>query len=101
VKPQISHITWFLGYSLKITHNFDNTFLVIKEETMKKIVTIYKITDTEKQDEKSLKYWKSKSIKAKIDAINQLRRFYCELKGLNPDEQRLQRVFRITQLSQS
>ncbi|MBM4065707.1 MAG: hypothetical protein FJ266_08710 [Planctomycetes bacterium] len=67
---------------------------------MKKTVKVYKLTDTEKQEEESLRYWKSKSIKAKIDAINQLRILYCQSKGLNPDEQRLQRVFKITQLSQ-
>lgn len=67
---------------------------------MKKTVKVYKLTDTEKQEEDSLRYWKSKSIKAKIDAINQLRILYCQARGLNPDEQRLQRVFKITQLSQ-
>jgi hypothetical protein len=67
---------------------------------MKKTVKVYKLTDTEKQEEESLRYWKSKSIKAKIDAINQLRILYCQSKGLNPDEQRLQRVFKITQLPQ-
>jgi len=67
---------------------------------IKKAVKVYKLTDTEKQEEDNLRYWKSKSIKAKIDAINQLRILYCQSRGLNPDEQRLQRVFKITQLSQ-
>jgi len=65
---------------------------------MEKIIKKYRITESSKQEEDSLRYWKSKSIKAKIDAINQLRILYCELKNMDPNEQRLQRVFKITQL---
>lgn len=68
---------------------------------MKKIVKKYKLTDIRGQDEDSLRYWASKSIKKKIDAMEQIVKNYYELKGLYPHEQRLQRVFKITKLSQS
>ena len=66
-----------------------------------KIVKIYKLADIEKQEEDSLKYWASKSIKEKIDAMEQIIKNYYELKGPNLYERRLQRVFRIIKLSQS
>jgi hypothetical protein len=68
---------------------------------MKKIVKKYKLTDIQGQEEDSLRYWASKSIKKKIDAMEQIVKNYYELKGLDLHEQRLQRVFKITKLSQS
>lgn len=68
---------------------------------MKKIVKKYKLTDTQRQEEDALRYWASKSIKKRIDAMEQIVKNYYELKGLHLHEQRLQRIFKITKLSQS
>ena len=68
---------------------------------MEKIVKKYKLTDTQGQEEDALRYWTSKSIKKRIDAMEQIVKNYYELKGLHLHEQRLQRVFKITKLSQS
>lgn len=81
-------------------HSIFSKTLLICEDKMEKIIKKYRITESGNQEEYSLRYWKSKSIKAKIDAINQLRILYCELKNMDPNEQRLQRVFKITKLSQ-
>ena len=61
----------------------------------------YKLTDDRKQEEDSLRYWTSKSIKKKIDAMEQIIKNYYEVQGSNLHEQRLQRVFKIVKLSQS
>jgi uncharacterized protein YdaU (DUF1376 family) len=61
----------------------------------------YKLTDDRKQEEDSLRYWASKSIKKKIDAMEQIIKNYYEVQGSNLHEQRLQRVFKIVKLSQS
>ncbi|CAG1769588.1 hypothetical protein BAC3_00394 [uncultured bacterium] len=68
---------------------------------MKKIVKKYKLTDTEGQEEDAIRYWASKSIKKRIDAMEQIIENYYALKGLHIHEQRLQRIFKITKLSQS
>ncbi|MBM4054340.1 MAG: hypothetical protein FJ264_06665 [Planctomycetes bacterium] len=68
---------------------------------MEKIIKKYRLEDVEKQEEDSLEYWATKSIKEKIDAMEQIIKNYYELKGPNLYEQRLQRVLRITKLSQS
>lgn len=68
---------------------------------MEKIVKKYKLTDIDKQEEDALKYWKSKSIKEKIDTVEELRKRYCEMRGINLNEQRLRRVLTIVKLSQS
>ena len=62
---------------------------------------IYKLTDDKKQEEDSLRYWASKSIKKKIDAMEQIIENFYELQGMNLHEQRLQRVLKIVKLSQS
>ncbi len=67
---------------------------------MKKKVKKYKLTDIQGQEEDALRYWASKSIKKKIDAMEQIIKNYYELKGLHLHEQRLQRVLKITKLSQ-
>lgn len=68
---------------------------------MERVIKKYRLEDIEKQEEDSLKYWASKSIKEKIDAMEQIIKNYYNLKGPNLYEQRLQRIFRITKLSQS
>jgi hypothetical protein len=68
---------------------------------MEKIVKKYKLTDTQGQEEDALRYWTSKSIKKRIDAMEQIVKNYYELKGLHLHEQRLQRILKITKLSQS
>ena len=68
---------------------------------MKNKVKKYKLTDIQGQEEDALRYWASKSIKKKIDAMEQIIKNYYELKGLHLHEQRLQRVLKITKLSQS
>lgn len=68
---------------------------------MKKKVKKYKLTDIQGPEEDALRYWASKSIKKKIDAMERITKNYYELKGLHLHEQRLQRVFKITKLSQS
>lgn len=62
---------------------------------------VYRITDDKKQEEDSLKYWASKSIKKKMDAMEQIIKNFYELQGTNLHEQRLQRVLKIVKLSQS
>lgn len=61
----------------------------------------YRLTDNNKQEEDSLRYWASKSIKKKIDAMEQIIENFYELQGMNLHEQRLQRVLKIAKLSQS
>ncbi|MCF6147512.1 MAG: hypothetical protein E3K37_02515 [Candidatus Kuenenia sp.] len=68
---------------------------------MEKVIKKYRLEDAEKQEKDSLEYWATKSIKEKIDAMEQIIRNYYHLKGPNLYDQRLQRVFRITKLSQS
>lgn len=74
--------------------------LLLRKENMKKL-RIYKLTDIKKQEGEALEYWASKSIKEKIDAMEQIIKNYYKLKGPDLYEQRLQRVLRITKLSQS
>ena len=62
---------------------------------------IYRLTDDKKQEEDALRYWASKSIKKKIDAMEQIIENFYELQGTNLHEQRLQRVLKIVKLSQS
>jgi len=61
----------------------------------------YRLTDNKKQEEDALKYWASKSIKKKIDAMEQIIKNFYEVQGMNLHEQRLQRVLKIVKLSQS
>lgn len=68
---------------------------------MEKVIKKYRLTDSEKQEEDDLRYWKSRSIKEKIDAVEELRKQYSEMRGINLNEQRLQRVLTIVKLSQS
>lgn len=44
----------------------------MKEKILKK----YKLTDDDKQEEDALRYWASKSIKKKIDAMEQIIKNY-------------------------
>ncbi|BBO17463.1 conserved hypothetical protein [Candidatus Brocadia pituitae] len=62
---------------------------------------IYRLTDVKQQEADALRYWASKSIKKKIDAMEQIVENFYELQGMNPHEQRLQRVLNIVKLSQS
>lgn len=62
---------------------------------------VYRITDDKKQEEDALKYWASKSIKKKMDAMEQIIKNFYEVQGMNLHEQRLQRVLKIVKLSQS
>ncbi len=68
---------------------------------MEKVIKKYRLTDSEKQEEDDLRYWKSRSIKEKIDAVEELRKQYSEMRGINLNEQGLQRVLTIVKLSQS
>jgi uncharacterized protein YdaU (DUF1376 family) len=62
---------------------------------------VYRITDDKKQEEDALRYWASKSIKKKMDAMEQIIKNFYEVQGTNLHEQRLQRVLKIVKLSQS
>ncbi len=62
---------------------------------------VYRLTDDKKQEEDALKYWASKSIKKKMDAMEQIIKNFYEVQGMNLHEQRLQRVLKIVKLSQS
>jgi uncharacterized protein YdaU (DUF1376 family) len=66
-----------------------------------KILRKYKLTDYDKQEEYALRYWASKSIEKKMDAMEQIIKNFYELQGTNLHEQRLQRVLKIVKLSQS
>ena len=61
----------------------------------------YKLSDIDKQENDDRKYWTSVSLKEKLEAMHKLWIDYCKLKGLDPHAQRLRRVLKITQLSQS
>ena len=67
---------------------------------MEKVIKKYKLVDNEKQEADALQYWASKSIKKKIDAMEQIIKNFYELKGLKSHEQRLQKVFKIVKLPQ-
>lgn len=62
---------------------------------------IYRLTDDKQQEEDALRYWAFKSIKQKMDAMEQIMKNYYEVHGTNLHEQRLQRVLKIVKLSQS
>ena len=61
----------------------------------------YNLSDFAEQKKDDREYWSSVTLKDKMDAMYKLWVNYCKLKGLNPDEQRLRRIFKITKLSQS
>lgn len=62
---------------------------------------VYRLTDDKKQEEDALRYWASKSIKKKMEAMEQIIKNYYELQGTKLHVQRLQRVLKIVKLSQS
>lgn len=69
------------------THNF------------RKHIKKYRLTDDKKQEEDALRYWASKSIKQKIDAMEQIMKNFYAIQGTNLNEQRLQRVLKVVTLS--
>ena len=68
---------------------------------MEKFIKIYRGEDIYKAREDDIRYWNTKSIKTKMNTIYELWLNYCWMKGLEPDEQRLQRVIKVTKIPQS
>ena len=63
------------------------------QRTMKRV----KLRDS--QESGDLEYWLAQPVQARIDALEDLRRYYCQ--GQPHVDTRLQRVCRITQLKRS
>jgi len=66
---------------------------------MEKIVKKYHLKDPQ-QVEDEREYWRSKTPGERLAALEQLRRQYMKLKGIDA-EQRVQRVYRIIKRSES
>lgn len=66
---------------------------------MKKVIKKYRLKDTGKQEEDDKKYWSSASSSEKTEMTYSLWEDYCNMKGVNINEQRLQRIFKITKFS--
>ena len=67
---------------------------------IKNFIKIYRGEDIYKAREDDIRYWKTQSIKTKVNTIYELWSNYCWMKGLEPNEQRLQRVLKVTKIPQ-
>lgn len=72
----------------------------IKKRKNEKFIKTYRLEDSYKIREDDIRYWNTKSIKTKMNTIYELWSTYCWMKGLKPDEQRLQRVLKVTKIPQ-
>ena len=63
---------------------------------IKHVVKMYKLEDSYKAREDDIRYWKTQSIKTKMNTIYEIWSDYCWMKVLEPSEQRLQRVLKVT-----
>ena len=71
---------------------------------MKKIVRKYKLSnpdDVKRMGKNDLEGWLSLSYSTKTEVVYSLWENYCGMHGVDVNAQRLQRVFKITKLSQS
>ncbi|MEK7291059.1 MAG: hypothetical protein AAB013_04010 [Planctomycetota bacterium] len=71
---------------------------------MKKIVRKYKLSnpdDVKRMEKHDLEGWLSLPYSTKTEVVYSLWEDYCEMHGVDVNAQRLQRVFKITKLSQS
>lgn len=60
---------------------------------------IYKLADSQKQEQEDSTYWASQSVANKTEAVYSLWRDYCWMHKEDVDAQRLRRVLKITKLS--
>jgi ribosomal protein L29 len=66
---------------------------------MKKTVKKYHLKDPQ-QYEDEREYWRNKTPEERLMALEELRRQYCKLKGIDAD-QGVQRVYKIVKRSES
>lgn len=74
-------------------------FVYLAFETMEKTIKKYHIKDPQ-QYEDEREYWRSKTPEERLMALDQLRKQYMKLKGIDA-EQRVQRVYKIVKRSES